>query len=158
MSRVSVKPNKPYYQIRREELKLSRAEAAKRLSGISEDRIEGIENGRINPTPEDILQFADAYKDPLICNSFCSKQCGIGKKYVPSVEAKDLPSIVLGVVATLNNVNTMKDRLIAIAEDGKVSDEEWSDLDAIDAQLERLSLAVESLQLWVEKTRANKDL
>lgn len=155
MPRKSNNPNKAPFQKRREALGLSRAQAAELLDGISEDRLEGIENGRIAPTPEDILQFADKYKDPSICNAFCSKQCRIGQRYVPAVEVKELPSIILGMVATLNSVNAMKDRLIAIAADGGIDESEIADFDTIRDKLEELSIAVEALQLWVEKTREN---
>ena len=57
MGRPSNNEDKYPFQIRRENLHLSRAQAAKLLDGISEDRLEGLENRRIATTPEDILQF-----------------------------------------------------------------------------------------------------
>ncbi|WP_165047207.1 MULTISPECIES: helix-turn-helix transcriptional regulator [unclassified Adlercreutzia] len=151
MPRKSTKLNKTPYQIKREELGLSRAKAAELLDGITEDRLEGIENGRIAATPDDILQFADKYGEPSLCNAYCSGQCRIGQRYVPQVDTRELPSIVLGMIATLNNVNAMKDRLIAIAADGNIDESEQAEFVKIQEQLEQLSISVEALQLWVEK-------
>lgn len=152
MGRPSNNEDKYPFQIRRENLHLSRAQAAKLLDGISEDRLEGLENRRIATTPEDILQFADKYNDPSLCNSYCSNQCSIGQRYVPEVRVGELPEIVLGMIATLNNVGQMRDSLIAIAADGVIDEKEQEEFRKIQDQLEQLSMAVEALQLWVEKT------
>lgn len=157
MPRKSTNPDKKPYQARREELGYSREKAAMILDGITEDRLEKIENGRTIPTPEDILQFADKYKDPTLCNSYCSGECAIGRHYVPQVEVKELPSIVLGMIATINNVTTMRERLIAIAADGVIDESEMEDFNQIQEQLEELSKAVEALQLWVEKTAKDQE-
>lgn len=152
MGRPSNNPDKLSFQIKREELGLSREQAVKNISGMSYDRLEGIENRRIAATPEDILLLAERYNDPSLCNQYCSRQCSIGQRYVPEVRVGELPSIVLGMIATLNNVGTMKDRLISIAADGVIDETEREDFEAIQTQLEELSIAVEALQLWVEKT------
>lgn len=152
MGRPSNNPDKLPFQVKREELGLSREQAVKEIDGMTYDRLEGIENRRIAATPEDILMLAKRYNDPSLCNSYCAGQCKIGELYVPEVKVGELPSIVLGMIATLNNVGAMKDRLIAIAADGVIDDEERKDFEAIQNQLEELSIAVEALQLWVEQT------
>ena len=43
-----------------------------------------------------------------------------------------------------------KDRLIEITVDGKISGEELSDFVYIQQELEKISVAVETLQLWCE--------
>lgn len=152
MGRPSTNPDKLPFQIAREKLGLSREQAVKDIDGMSCDRLEGIENRRIMATPDDILLLAKRYNDPSLCNAYCSAQCRIGELYVPEVRVGELPSIVLGMIATLNNVGAMKDRLIAIAADGVIDENEREDFKAIQNQLEELSIAVEALQLWVEKT------
>ena len=156
MGRPSNNPDKLPFQTRREELGLSREQAVKEIAGMTYDRLEGIENRRIAATPEDILLLAKRYNDPSLCNAYCSGQCMIGQRYVPEVKVGELPSIVLGMIATLNNIGAMKDRLIAIAADGIIDENEREDFEAIQNQLEKLSIAVEALQLWVEKTLDEK--
>lgn len=143
--------NKTPYQERREQLGLSREKAAQMLDGISYERLYNIEHGKTTPTPEDILIMEDAYEDPALCNTFCSHQCRIGQKYVPHVEVGELPSITLGIVAALNKLDDMKNRLIEICADGGIDESEQEDFAEIQENLEQLSLSVEALQLWMEK-------
>lgn len=153
MPKTSNMENKTPYQIRREELELSREKAAEMLDGISYERLYNIEHGKTAPTPEDILSMARGYKDPSLCNTFCSHYCGIGQRYVPHVEVGELPTITLGIIATLNKLDDMKNRLIEICADGGIDDTEQADFEEIQSNLEQLSLSVEALQLWTEKVK-----
>ncbi|MBR4410918.1 MAG: XRE family transcriptional regulator, partial [Firmicutes bacterium] len=56
---------------------------------------------------------------------------------------------------SLNSMNKKKDRLIEITADGRIEDNEIQDLIYIQEELERISITVETLQLWVEKMLAN---
>ncbi len=153
MPRTSRTDEKTPFQVRREALGWSREKAAELLDGITYDRLYNIEHGKTPPTPEDILIMADAYKDPTLCNTYCAHQCRIGQRYVPQVEVGELPSITLGIIATLNKVEGMKNRLIEICADGGIDETEQEDFDIIQANLEQLSLSVEALQLWAEKIK-----
>ena len=52
------------------------------------------------------------------------------------------------------SMNTKKDRLVEITYDGKIDNDEIDDFIYIQQELERLSVAVETLQLWSEKMLA----
>ncbi len=151
MGRASVRQNKNKFQLIREELGLSRERAAELLETISPERIEKIESGKCAPYSEEVLTMAQKYKRPSLCNYYCSRSCPIGKEYVPEVEIKELSAIVLEMLASLNAVDKRKDRLIEITADGKVSGEEIDDFITIQQELERISVTVETLQLWSEK-------
>ena len=155
MGRASTKENKNVYQLAREELELSREKASELLESVPADRIEKIENEKTIAHPEEILAMAEKYKRPSICNHYCSSDCPIGQKYVPKVEIKELSSIVLEMLASLNSVNKEKDRLIEITADGKIDVGEIDDFIYIQEELERISITVETLQLWTEKMLAN---
>lgn len=155
MGRSSTKENKNRYQLAREELGLTREDASELLQVISADRLEKIENERIDPQPFDVLTMSQGYKRPSLCNYYCSHECPIGKQYVPEVQVKELSSIVLEMLASLNSVNKQKDRLIEITADGKISGDEIDDFIYIQEELERISITVETLQLWAEKMLAN---
>jgi len=151
MGRGSIKENKNAYFLAREELGLTRDAAADLLETIPADRIERIENERIEPQPYDVLIMAQKYNKPSLCNYYCSHECPIGKQYVPEVEIKELSAIVLQMLASLNSVNKQKDRLVEIAADGTISGDEIDDFIHIQNELERISITVETLQLWTEK-------
>ena len=155
MGRASTKENKNKYQLAREELGLSREKASDLLEVIPPQRIEKIENERSLPHPDEVLVMSQKYKKPSLCNYYCSNECPIGKEYVPEVQIKELSAIVIEMLASLNSVNKTKDRLIEIAADGVISDDEIDDFIHIQEELERISVTVETLQLWAEKMLAN---
>ena len=83
MGRKSTKENKNIYQTSRETMEYTRDAAAEKLGFISADRNEKIENEKSLPHPEEVLAMADCYKNPSLCNYFCSHECPIGIEYVP---------------------------------------------------------------------------
>ena len=155
MGRASTKENKNKYHLIREELGLSREKASELLEIISPERLEKIENERTEPHPVEVLLMSQKYRKPSLCNYYCANQCPIGQAYVPEVQVKELSAIVLEMLASLNAVHKQKDRLIEIAADGKISGEEIDDFIYIQEELERISITVETLQLWAEKMLAN---
>lgn len=55
----------------------------------------------------------------------------------------------------LNSMDQKKNRLIEIAADGKITEDEMKDFVFIEKELEHISMTVDALQLWIEKMRAN---
>ena len=155
MPKVSSKENKNIYFQKREELKLTRDQASELLESIPYDRIEKIENERVEPHPEEILIMADKYKAPELCNYYCARQCPIGQKYVPEIKVHDLSKIVLQMVSSLNNVQDQQKRLINITADGEIDDTEIEEFMGIQEELEKISVTIEALQLWSEQMIAN---
>lgn len=155
MGRKSIKENKNIYQTTREEQNLTREAAAEKLQFISADRIEKIESEKSFPHPEEILAMSECYKKPSLCNYYCSHECPIGQKFVPEVTAKDLSQITLEMLATLNALEKEKDRFIEITVDGQISEDEVTDFLSIKNDLEKMSMAVDSLKLWVNNTIAS---
>lgn len=154
MARVSTKENKNIYQTTREGLKLTREAASVLLETIAPERIEKIENERAMPHPDEVMVMAQKYKQPSLCNYYCANQCPIGQQYVPEIKVRDLSQIILEMLASLNAMQKHKDRLIEITVDGKISGDEVADFVAIQEQLENISVAVETLQLWSERMLA----
>ena len=150
MARKSTKANKNMFQQCRENLGYSRERASELLECITEDRIERIENDAI-PDPDEVIRMAEVYENPNLCNWYCSNRCCIGQKYVPEVKIKDLSQIVLEMLASLNSLGKQKERLIEITVDGKITGDELEDFIYIQEELERISIAVETLQLWCER-------
>ena len=151
MARRSTKENKNIYQRTREALDLTREEASELLVTMSPERIEKIESQRSMPHPDEVLLMSDQYKKPELCNFYCANQCPIGQQYVPEVKIKDLSQIVLETLASLNSMQKKKDRLIEITVDGQITGEELGDFVRIQEELEKISIAVETLQLWCER-------
>ena len=155
MGRKSTKENKNIYQVSREKLGLTREAASDLLGYLSADRIEKIESGKSTPYPEEIISMADCFKNPMLCNYYCTHECKIGQVYMPEVELKDISQITLEMLATLNALNREKERLIEITVDGNITRDEFEDFRTIQDQLDKMSLTIESLKLWVSHMIAN---
>ena len=151
MARKSTRENKNIYQRTREGLELTREQASELMVTMSPERIEKIENERSMPHPDEVLLMSDQYKQPNLCNYYCANQCPIGAQYVPEIKIKDLSQIVLETIASLNAMQKKKDRLIEITVDGEITDDELEDFVQIQQELEKISVAVETLQLWCER-------
>ena len=123
MGKQSTRENKTIYQICREEAGLTRLEASEKMTAVSDSKIEKFEYEMQEPTPYDIIQMADAYGRPDLCNYYCSHKCEIGHRYV-----------------------------------GKISDDEIKDFAFISNKLDEISLAIDSLNLWVDKTAGEQGL
>ncbi len=151
------------YKELRKELKMSRDEVCDYISEndlgyFTTERLERIENGKFPIHPEEVMLLSKVYKKPSLCNYYCSNECEIGKNYVPEIKVKDLEKIILSMVASLNSMKKSQERLIEITADGIIDDEELKDFVFIQKELERISITVESLQLWTEQMVANEKI
>ena len=155
MARASTKDNKNVFWHTREALGLSREAASELLETITPERIERIETEKFMPHPDEVLLMAEKYKVPTLCNYYCSQVCPIGQQYVPEIKVKDLSQIVLEMLASLNSMQRQTTRLIDIAADGVIDNDELKDFIHIQKELERISITVETLQLWSEQMLAN---
>ena len=90
--------------------------------------------------------MADKYKLPELCNYYCSNQYPIGQQYVPEIKMKELP---------LNKMNKKQERLIEITADGIIDNDELDDFIYIQEELKKISVNVETLQLWSERMLAS---
>ncbi|MGI6020848.1 MAG: helix-turn-helix domain-containing protein [Lachnospiraceae bacterium] len=158
MGKKSTRENKNIYQRYREEQGLTREKASELMPGISSARIEKFEYETQEPTPYDIVMMAEAYKHPDLCNYYCSHQCDIGKKYVPEIEISSLSGIILETIASLNEINPLTGRLIQITKDGEISEDEIKDFALISSKLDEVSLAIDALNLWVDKTASENNI
>ena len=98
------------------------------------------------------------YKKPDLCNFYCSHKCAIGEKYVPEVEVTELPNIILETIASLNEITPYTGQLIQIARDGKITDDEIPAFAFISKKLDDISLAIDALNLWIDKTASENGL
>lgn len=151
MGRKSVKENKSIYQQTREELGYTREKAAELIPGFSPERIEKLENGRVQIQPEDVLLMAEYYKAPYLTSYYCANECPIGRVHSLRPVPKELGQIGVETLNALNQMNRSKDRLLEIVEDGSVRPDEYNDFVEIKRVLDKIALSVANLQLWVNE-------
>ena len=154
-------PDSVYKEIRKKH-GLTREAVCDKAAGLNRamqvERLERIENGKFPIAPDEVLLLAEIYGEPTLCNHYCARECPIGEKYVPEVKVKDLTQIVLEMLSSLNTMKKNQERFIEITADGMIEDDEIMDFVYIQKELERISVTVETLQLWVEQMLADKKI
>ena len=158
MGRKSVKENKSIYQITRETLGLTREKAGELIPGFSQERIEKIENDRIQIRPEDVKLLAEYYKAPGLCNYYCSQECPIGQGRMKRVESRELVQIAVELLNGMNRLQSYRDRLLEIVEDGTIDPDEYEDFARIKETLDKIQVSVSTLQLWLEEKKAEGEI
>ena len=138
------------YLLKRKEMGWSREFAAEQI-GISDDKLERIENEKQLPNPQDVLIMSDVYKAPELCNYYCSRDCEIGQLYVPRIPDTELPGIILRLMASIYETRDIEKLLVKITADEAIDDTEVEDLAQAQYTLEQLSIMIEALQLCVER-------
>lgn len=146
---------KNIYVEARKQSNLTQAKASEEMQTISEDRLARLETDKISMTPNDVLEMANAYKRPDLCNYYCTHECPIGENTLSEIKPQQLSNIILKMVASLNTVETEKNALIEITSDGQISENELKDFARIQMKLNEISSTVEALKLWVKEMIAN---
>ena len=96
--------------------------------------------------------MAELYNAPHLLNYYCLKQCPIGKNKPLSEEVLPIERVTVKLMkgTKLELLDDMKDRLMDIAADGKVSEDELDDLQEITAYLEDVAKTINELKIITE--------
>lgn len=129
----------------------SSRESAAEITGIDRTRLARIELDTINPYPEEVLAMARAYNTPELCNSYCARECPIGQTSVKEVTIDDFDRLALKVLGSLKDIDELRMSLIAISEDGVISENEQATFHEILDSLEKISNNANALRLWAIK-------
>lgn len=144
-----------YYLARYEASKInddftSREKAAE-VMNMDRTRLARIELDTIVPYPEEVLAMSSTYNTPELCNSYCARECPIGKTSVKEVTIDDFDRLALKVLGSLKDIDELRMSLIAISEDGIISETEKPAFQHILESLEKISTNAKALQLWALK-------
>lgn len=147
-----------WYEARMEAAKwndklLSRAGAAEELN-MSEDAVKDAELGLNKCMPVDkAVLMADLYRKPELRNYYCLHECPIGRTLAISAETPGLERVTLKLLKNLRveDLEDVKEKMLDIAEDGKITEDERPDLEAILTYLDQLSKTVSELRILGEK-------
>ncbi|MGN1198768.1 MAG: XRE family transcriptional regulator [Acetatifactor sp.] len=128
----------------------SREKAAEQI-GIDRTRLARIELDAIAPYPEEVKAMAKSYNMPELCNSYCARECPIGRNNVKEVTIDDFDRLALKVLGSLKDIDSLRASLIAISEDGIIEESERPAFQEILDSLEKISTNAKALQLWAIK-------
>lgn len=133
--------------------RLSSREKAAELCGLSAPQMARYELGMANIPPESVCMMADLYNAPELRSYYCHHQCPIGAIDVSPVYSMQLEGITLNILAEMNMLNKIKDRLIEIAADGQITEDEEEDFNKILDNLDGISQRAQELKIYAEKQR-----
>ena len=131
----------------------SREKAAKLLE-ISPMSLNNYETGVTVPQPKVVAKMAEVYDAPELKRFYCRNICEMKASYVPnvSIDSIDVDKLTLRLLQSLKSVPEMRERLIDIAEDGIISDDERVKFREILDELGHIVEHASELQVWAEKT------
>ena len=139
--------------------KLSSRFGAADEAGMSEDAIKNTELGLEKQMPvEKAVILADLYGAPQLLNYYCLNECPIGRNRPISDEILTIEQVVVKFMKRLrvSKLEEMKDRLIEIAEDGQVTEDEMEDLQEIRRYMDDLYKTISEFRNIVQKLTGGK--
>lgn len=131
----------------------SREGAAERL-GMSASSVADAELGLTKFMPVDkAVLMADAYNAPHLLNHYCLNECPIGCRRPLSDEDPDIDRVTVRLLKNLkvSQLNDIKEKLLDIAEDGVITDDEKPELKEVMAYLNELARVLSELQTVSQK-------
>lgn len=146
----------PFFKARMEAAKyndrLKSREGAAEALGVHPSTIANYELGtRVNPQPDTVLCMADLYHAPELLNHFCANECPIGLETTTEIQLEGLDRIAIKTLSSLQGTEEIKNNLIDIVSDGKITDDEEETLKAILDHLTQIAETASELKLWIKK-------
>lgn len=129
-------------------------EYAAELLHISAGQLQDYELGITKCIPPDnILRMADIYNAPELRNLYCREMCPLGQG-LPEVELHGLERISLQALASFRKIESAKDSLLDITQDGVISEDEKGELREIIGIMDEITKVSQNLKVWAEKNLA----
>lgn len=118
-------------------------------AGMSEDAIKNTELGLEKQMPVDkAVILADLYNAPELLNHYCLHQCPIGQNQAISDGVCSIEHVTLKLLKGLkaSRLEKVKEKLVDIAEDGAVTDEEVEALEDVVRYLDGIAVSISELK------------
>jgi transcriptional regulator with XRE-family HTH domain len=134
------------------------------MTGISKDHLGDIERNDRDAAPEEVASLAECYHIPRLCNFYCSQECPVGKQIgLPDIDITleddgGLAQVVMNVLSCIDDLNDKVDskRLHKIAQDGKITEDEYEDFYIMKDILRSISETYYKLDLWEKESKAEE--
>lgn len=130
----------------------SRAGAAEALS-MSEDAVRDAELGLSKVMPVDkAVSMADLYNAPQLLNYYCLNECPIGNRHCISDRVLDIKAVTVKLLKEMRteDLKDVKDKLLDIAYDGEICDDEVEGLKDVIKYLDELGKTISELKILGE--------
>ncbi len=147
----------PYYKARKEAAKynerLSSREGAAEQLNIHPTTVADYELGLVKPPVDKVVRMADLYNAPSLKTQYCANECPIGCGRTEPQADTTIEQVTIRLLRGLSttNVDGIKQSLLNIAEDGRISEDEIPTLQRILAELDYLQKSISEPRLICEK-------
>lgn len=147
----------PYFACRKQAAiyndSLNSREKTAEMLGISVSTLSNYEVGITVPPVDIIMMMADLYRAPQLKAMYCKNQCLIGKEMPIAVCSGRIDNIAVRIIKQFNEnrIESIVERLIGIAEDGKVSSDEAETLKSVCSELDEIMKTAWELRLIQER-------
>ncbi len=134
--------------------RLSSREGASELLGISESTLADYELGVTKVVPVDkVVLMADLYHCPELKNLYCKNECPIGKDMPIATEPRNIEGVVLRIMKEFDaeKIKEFQKKLIDIAGDGFVSQQEIGVLQVLARWADDMEMALSQFKLTAKK-------
>ena len=129
-------------------------EGAAELLGISVSTLADYELGNTKVVPVDkVVLMADLYNAPELITGYCMRECPVHGFLPLATEEKSLEGIALRLLQNFNedSLKNMRDSLIEITADGKITKDELPALEKIIGQLEKMAEVIKTNQPLIDE-------
>lgn len=133
------------YQIAREAAGLTQ-EKASELIDVSVESLRAYEGDRRTPPDNVVIRMIEIYNTQYLAYQHLKTSAEIGRKYLPNIDLKDLPSAILRLQKEVSDFLKVRDELVDITCDGVISPEERPRYDRILKELDDIVEAIMALK------------
>lgn len=125
-------------------------EAACEKLPIGSRTLDDIENDLNIPGSDVIAWMGKTYRDPTLGRMYCSEICPLGKGKPLAIEVGNLSTSVLGLMKVQHEFEQLRDIMISIAADGKVTPDEYQQFGLVRRKLNEFRREIDGFELWAE--------
>jgi transcriptional regulator with XRE-family HTH domain len=127
------------YKTARRAAGMTQEAAAERL-GISVESVRAYETGQRIPPNDIVEQMVICYNAQHLAYQHLHETNALISRIVPQLEQRTVLEVAVRIYNRMNNFQRLKslDRLMAIAEDGRIDDSEREEFDTIVAELREI--------------------
>lgn len=134
------------------EPRLNSCDSAQEIVWIERSRLLKIENGQIDPNPDEVVRMATAYHAPELCPHYCATMCEAGRfMNYQKPECATLSDVATPLMSALYFLEQTNDTIFRIFEDRRITEDEKKDFVDILVKLQKISNASDALKLWAKK-------
>lgn len=139
--------------------RLSSRENAAEMLGVSVSTLANYELGITKSVPVDmVVLMADLYNAPELKYMYCMNDCPIGKCHPYCGKEQSLEGMVVQLVNRFDDdkIHELKKKLLEIAEDGEVTEDETEVFQMVVSEMSKMQEAITSIRVLNERLLGEK--